>query len=183
MTRNELNNEYFEWMYRLVCNSSKYSRKSYRKLLWHLHGIDFYYSIGMDGNRAEDGVDLRYRFGYENSYEGAMIASYLDNRPCSVLEMMVALAIRCEDHIMDNTDAGNRTGRWFWDMIDSLGLESMSDSRFNAGVVNSIVTRFLERDYAYDGDGGLFTVHQSRRDMRQIEIWYQMHMYLEDIIE
>lgn len=51
-----------------------------------------------------------------------MIASYLDNRPCSVLEMIIALAIRLEEHIMDDPDIGNRTGQWFWDMIVSLGL-------------------------------------------------------------
>lgn len=39
------------------------------KLLRHLHNIDFQYMLPMDGNRAEDGIDLRYRFGYEKEYE------------------------------------------------------------------------------------------------------------------
>ena len=43
-----------------------------------------------------------------------MISAYLDNKTCSVLEMMIALAIRCEEHIMDDPDVGNRTGQWFW---------------------------------------------------------------------
>ena len=77
--------------------------------------------IPMDGNRAEDGIDLRYRFGHEQHYSDAMVASFLDDRPCSVLEMMIALSIRCEEHIMDDPDVGNRTGQWFWSMIASLG--------------------------------------------------------------
>ncbi len=89
MTKNELNDAYFNWMYQLVFDG-RYSKKlSYRKLLRELHRIEFTYSISMDGNRAEDGVDLRYRFGYENRYSNSMISAYLDNRMCSVLEMIV----------------------------------------------------------------------------------------------
>lgn len=85
MTERELNKEYFEWMCQLVCDEQYCQRLSYRRLLSHLHDIDFQFIIPMDGNRAEDGIELRYRFGYENSYENSMISSFLDNRPCSVL--------------------------------------------------------------------------------------------------
>ena len=86
MTKNELNDAYFNWMYQLVFDG-RYSKKlSYQKLLRELHRIEFTYSIPMDGNRAEDGVDLRYRFGYENGYSSSMVSAYLDNRTCSVLE-------------------------------------------------------------------------------------------------
>ena len=41
MTRDELNNAYFDWMYQLVCDD-EYSRGlSYRKLLYLLHDTDF----------------------------------------------------------------------------------------------------------------------------------------------
>lgn len=76
MTRNELIDQYFDWMYQLVVDN-RYS-KSYRKLFARLHDTEFTYTIPMDGNRAEDGIDLRYRFGREYSYPDAMIASYLD---------------------------------------------------------------------------------------------------------
>lgn len=98
MTKSELNDTYFNWMCQLVFDG-RYSKKlSYRRLLKVLHKIEFTYSIPMDGNRAEDGIDLRYRFGYENGYSSSMISAYLDNKTCSVLEMMIALAIRCEEH-------------------------------------------------------------------------------------
>ena len=45
MTKNELNDAYFNWMYQLVFDG-RYSRKlSYRKLLKELHRIEFTYSI------------------------------------------------------------------------------------------------------------------------------------------
>ena len=180
MSKKEIENEYFEWMYRMVFDEEHSEKLSYRRLLRELHKIDFCYSIAMDGNRAEDGIDLRYRFGYEKGYESSMIAAYLDNRPCSILEMMLALAIRCEEHIMDNPEFGNRVGQWFWNMIVNLDLGSMNDGNFNLARVDDIVRCFLARDYAPNGKGGLFTVEHCGRDLRQVEIWYQMCWYLNE---
>ncbi len=182
MDKDELTNRYFDWMYRLVAGN-RYSKQSYRKLFARLHGTEFIYLIPMDGNRAEDGVDLRYRFGRENSYSDAVIAALLNDRPCSVLEMMIALSIRCEEHIMDDPDIGNRTGQWFWNMIVSLGLGSMTDGRFDRAFVDRTIARFLNREYERNGRGGLFTVSHCHRDMRSIEIWYQMNYYLNEVIE
>ena len=182
MTRSELNSEYFDWMCRLVCNRRYTRGLSYQKLLRFLHSVDFNYTIEMDGNREEDGIDLRYRFGYENSYENTMISSYLDNSPCSVLEMLIALAIRCEEHIMNDPDIGNRTGQWFWDMIENLGLRKMTDARFDKNYADEIIQRFLDRRYKRNGEGGLFTVEHCRRDLRTVEIWYQMCWYLDEIV-
>lgn len=182
MTKDELNSAYFDWMYQLVCPERHTRKQSHRKLLLCLHSIDFRYSIPMDGNREEDGTDLRYRFGYEKKYEGPMIASYLDDRPCSVLEMLIALAMRCEEHIMDDPDIGNRTGQWFWSMITNLGLGSMTDAKFDRAKINHVILIFLDRKYKPNGEGGLFTVRNCTRDLRTIEIWYQMCWYLDDIL-
>lgn len=182
MTKDELNNEYFEWMYQLVCNEPYYRRLSYRKLLQHLHNIEFIYIIGMDGNRAEDGIDLRYRFGYERQHNDPMVAAFLDFRSCSVLEMIVALSLKCEEHIMDDPEIGNRTSQWFWTMIKNLGLESTHDANFNEEYVNGVVSRFLDRKYKRNGDGGLFTVDHCKADLRGVEIWHQMCWYLDEIL-
>lgn len=179
--KNELINEYFEWMYRLVCGNVK--RVSYRKLLCQLYDTPFDYSIAMDGNRAEDGVDLRYRFGYENDIEGSVIASCLDDKECSVLEMMVALSIRCEEHIMDNPDIGDRTGKWFLNMIENLGLKKMSDRYFDKHYVAEVLDKFLSHGYERNGEGGLFTVHHNKIDMRSVEIWYQAMWYLDEVLK
>lgn len=182
MTEDKLSKEYFDWVVHLVCDN-KYTKKlSYQKLLHHLHEIEFTYIIGMDGNRAEDGVNLRYRFGYDRGYDDALIASYLDIMPCSVLEMMVALAMRCEENIMDNPEVGDRTGQWFWNMIVNLKLGSMTDDRFHIDYVDDVVARFLNREYGRNGEGGLFTLEHCSRDLRSIEIWYQMCWYLNEML-
>jgi hypothetical protein len=137
----------------------------------------------MDGNRAEDGIDLRYRFGYEQGYDSPMIATLLDDRPCSVLEMLIALAIRCEEHIMNDPDIGNRTGQWFWNMIINLGLGFMDDTKFDENYVKDVISRFLYRKYKRNGEGGLFTVEHCKNDLRTVEIWYQMCWYLDEVLE
>ena len=168
-------------MYQLVCDGY-IEGLSYRRLFDYLHRIDFTFSIPMDGNRAEDGIDLRYRFGYENDIRDPIIMAYLDDRPCSVLEMLVALAMRCEEHIMRDPDAGNQTGRWFWIMLNNLGLNQMDDNNFDRHFVDDIVTRWMERKYDSDGNGGLFIIKNSRYDLRSIEIWYQMNWYLNEMV-
>ena len=178
MTKYILKSEYADWMKNLVCDADD----GYDKLLGFLDSVEFTYVIPMDGNRAEDGIDLRYRFAYETGYDPAYVASELDNRPCSVLEMMIALASRCEEHIMNDPDIGNRTGIWFWGMVDNLGLGGMTNDYFDTGHARRIITRFLNRDYERNGKGGLFTVKNTRYDMRTVEIWYQMCWYLDEIL-
>ncbi len=179
----EINNQYFEWLYKLGMGEKRFSNLCYIKLFKILNSIDFNFTIPMDDNRATDGIDLRYRFGYEYSYENYIIADCLDIHPCSVLEMMIALSLRCDEHIMDNPDTENRVSKWFWDMIINLGLAKMSDDNFNKKYVKTAINRFMRREYEPNGKGGLFTIHNRNRDLRTVEIWYQACWYLDEILE
>ena len=179
MNRDDVNNKYFAWLYDLVCEG-RFSRQiSYKKLLMYLHNTEFRYLLSRDSNRADDGIYLRYRFAYRHP-EIYDAERYLEG-PCSVLEMMVALSLHCEENIMDDPAYGDRTGQWFWGMIVNMGLGSMSDDRFDKHRVSDIVERFLDRDYSQDGRGGLFTVTNCDRDLRTVEIWHQMCWYLDGI--
>lgn len=183
MTKIELNIIYFDWMCQLVC-SDQFSDRilSHRKLLKKLHEINFIYLMDMDGNRYEDGIDLRYRFCYEKGYDPAMIAAYIDISDCSVFEMMVALSLRCEEQIMDNPQKGNRLGVWFWNMLESLNLCSMDDINFDSAYIDRVISKFMYRDYDTNGKGGLFTINNCDVDMRSVDIWTQMCWYLDDYI-
>ena len=182
MNENRMSEAYFEWMYHLVCDGHGAKGRSWQRLLEFLHDTEFVYILDMDRNRAEDGIDLRYRFAYENGYNSHTVDEELGHQPSSVLEVMVALSIRCEEQIMDDPEEGNRTEKWFWDMIVSLGLSSLYDGRFNRNFADSVITRFLRREYEPDGRGGLFTIEKCRRDLREVEIWYQMMWHLDNII-
>ena len=173
-----VNDEYFEWLCELI-DSKRFSRQiSYRKLLMHLHNIEFTWFVPHDDNRADDGIQLRRRYALDS--EDMSLTHYLKG-PCSVLEMMVALAIRCEENIMDDALIGNRTGQWFWGMIRNLGLTPMTDSKFKIEPVDEIIARFLNREYEPDGRGGLFTIRNCEYDLRTVEIWCQLSWYLGSI--
>lgn len=175
------NGRYFDWLYDMSCGSQ--SSHSYRRLLSHLHDTDFRYTIEMDGNRADDGIELRYRFGSENNMEPYVTALYLDYRPCSVLEMLTALSVRCEVHIMGDPNAGDHAEIWFGKMISNLGLENMYDSRYDEEYVDKVLNRFMDRNYERNGEGGLFIVSDISRDMRSADIWYQMMWYLDEMLK
>ena len=179
ITTDQIRDEYFNWMSYLVCGG-RYSKDfSHRKLFSFLHNTAFRYSIPLDANRASDGVSLRRRFALSAGYDD--IEEYLTG-PSSVLEMMIALAIKCEESIMDDPRVGDRTGQWFWGMIANLGLNGMFDNRFDLPYVASIIDRFLDREYSPDGRGGLFTIKNCEYDLRNVEIWHQMCWYLDNIV-
>ena len=177
MTRDEIKNEYFEWLYGLVCKNDYYKNISFRKLLMYLHNTEFRYSIPMDENRASDGIGLRWRFVCDKDYFNDVMDDL--EGPCSVLEMMIALAFKCE-LFMDDPSIGDRFSQWFWHMIVSLGLGTMEDQSFNKREVEESINRFLDRDYEPDGRGGLFTIKNCDRDLRKVEIWHQMCWYLDE---
>lgn len=178
MIRDNIKAEYFNWICDLLCKSRFAERVSYELLLRRLHEITFYSVLPEDESRAEDGVNLRYRFAVDNDCCG--IEDYIDG-PCSVLEMMAALALMCEEDIMGDPRIGDRTGQWFWKMIVNLGLGGLSDDRFDADLVDSVIDRFLEREYEPDGEGGLFVIRNCEHDLRDVEIWHQLCWYLDGI--
>lgn len=175
MIRETMGSEYFEWLSEIVCVNRFTRHTSFRKLLLYLHETEFRYLIHRDRNRADDGTNLRYRYKLSTGRPSYQYG------PCSVLEMMVALSIRCEETIMDDPGVGDRTSQWFWAMIVNLGLGSMTDDRFDISYVEEVVERFLERDYEPDGRGGLFRIRNCDRDLRTIEIWYQLCWYLDEL--
>ena len=174
MTNSEYS--YKQWLFDIVCKDLFSKHISYNRLLSYLSHREFVVIIPNDVNRAEDGADLRLRYQ-------ALTGEYIDrDKPCSVLEMMIALSIRCEESIMDNPAYGDRTAQWFWGMIKNLGLYTMTDDRFDVEYVSSVVNQFLNRDYAPNGEGGLFKINNCKYDLRKIEIWYQLCWYLDRFV-
>jgi hypothetical protein len=182
MTPERLKDDYFFWLYDLVCNDEYNENNTHYKLFSELDSIEFLYSMPIDESRAKDGVELRYRFGRERDYHGSIIQAYLDVRPCSVLEMMIALSLRMEDAIMADSHYGNRVSQWFWEMIVSLGIGKQNDQEFDKEFVDEKVYSFMNHDYYSNGEGGLFTVCHSPKDMRKMDIWYQMCEYLNEVL-
>lgn len=179
---------YFEWLLdQIFTDSIKHMRKDYTDLMCYLFNAKFYWSIPRDSNRFEDGISLRDRFldvcEMKHIITDDELDLYFNPSSCSVLEMMAALAIRCEDTIMYDSKYGNRTGKWFWVMIQSMNLHTMTNRDFNRDYVERVVTMMLNREYSPDGEGGLFTIPDCQYDLRDVEIWYQMSWFIAYISE
>lgn len=172
----DIRQEYFEWIYGIICSGKK---ESYYYLLDQMFNTPFQYSHPMDSNRVADAQGLRYIWGRECGYADSIIAATLDIYECSVLEILVALAARCEEQIMYDSAYGDRTAEWIWVMLHNLDLDDMDDEHYHDEAIAHALDKFMDREYNPDGsNGGLFVLKNPRADLRETEIWYQAMWYL-----
>lgn len=168
---NRVKMDYFEWLLGKI--GVNLEQNPYILGYKWLFSKDFEWSNKFDANRAADGVDLRSDFGYECGYTTRQLREAFTGKNCSWLEMMIGLAVRCEDSIMGNDDFGDRTGHWFSVMVDSLGLYLDCSSEDE-----NILDRCKNRLYKPDGEGGLWWVKGTKKNLRRMQIWDQMCEYL-----
>lgn len=175
-----MKDEYFEWIIQVTLG------KTHRSLLEHLHEIEFYALHPLDQNRLEDGLYLKYRYCEIAYIPRSTAEKVLGMKKCSVLEMMLALAFKIEDSIMEDCEFGDRTALWFWTMIRNLGLYELDDKHYDEKAeekINKAVETMMDRTYDRDGsNGALFLVKGANRDFRKTEIWYQMCLFLNTLL-
>lgn len=140
-----------------------------------LHDTEFISELEMDDNLLDNCYSMRERFCDE---ERVIVEL---ERPISILEIMVYISVEIEDTIMTNEEFGDRTGLWFWGMIDSLGLIKYKNLVYYEPEVNDILENFIRHNYKKNGKGGLFTVkNRSNYDARNENIWSQAMLFLSD---
>lgn len=150
------------------------------KLFTSLYLHNFRWVIPRDENRAADGIELRHQYMSTRNIQAFTITEL--QQPCSVLEMMVALAKRCDFQTMTNFD-DDQSWIWFDGMLMSLGLLDMDNSVFDENIVNDILERWMSRKHSPDGQGGLFYIPGFTEDMRKMEIWYQMCSFVNNELD
>lgn len=192
--KKEIESEYFRWLCDLVGINNE--ANSYYILADLLHKREFYSIMANDDNRAEDGKYLRELFcdevywRYENEVfrnrqvkPNALVLDCLSG-PCSMFEMLIALAKRVEDDILFEPDRDGKLKLIFWKMIENLGFLELSDDHFydenGSEKCDKTLDILLNRKYSKDGKGGLFPLRRTKIDQREVEIWYQMASYLEE---
>lgn len=159
--------DYYQWLVEKTgLNPGEYS-----SLLSALYYIPFRWSgnIRTDSNRAKDGLVLRCDYQAETG-----LLPFVKG-DCSVLEMLVALAIRIDDVL--GTPGETHIDEWFQIMVGNLGLLEETNDYFSGYEVESTIDRWLDRDFSYNGKGGIFPMVNSPEDQREIPLWDQMACY------
>ena len=174
-TADELEQQYYIWLTNWISGW----RMSHGMLLAKLYDTPFRVTVLMDENRVGDGLALRTRFAYDSNMgivERDMLKS---RRPCSILEIMIALILRFEEEYATTEQEEDPIGTRFGYMLDSMGLLLDNDTVFEGDQnrINLILLLFLDRAYHQNGRGGLFYIPGVPEDMRQIELWRQMMIW------
>ena len=182
----EIKAEYFRWLCGLVGIATP--GHNYWSLAVQMHAKEFIWTVPNDDNRDEDGKKLRSEFLDDTDFRcpscnlGIRYGCHacLDG-PCSILEMLIALAFRME-YILSDPSKGDVTSDYFWEFVKNLGLERFTDEdysdRLGLTTVNRILDKLVERDYKANGEGGIFPLKRVTKDHRKVEIWYQMMAYI-----
>jgi hypothetical protein len=173
-TDGTLDERYLIWLHQqLEPDTQRNPARSHWLLCVHLFKTEFTWFVPNDNNRLLDGLDIRQRFIDEE--EGGDVPGIWLGEPCTVLEMLIALAERMA------YSSDKETDYWFWTMLENAGLRRYVDEIFDDDAkvdVEAIVQAILNREYHADGSGGLFPLRHGGRDQRQLELWYQMSQYL-----
>ena len=177
MNIHELQVCYYEWLTNKVFRFT-HEVNAYSKLLNTLYEFEYTYCLDHDSNRYNDGLELKKTFCWEVGLDPVNVKS-LGNK-CSILEMMVALAVRCEVSIMSDPDFGDRTWLWFKSMLESMRLNGQTDDIFDRTYVEQRLEIMLSRSYDEYGDGALFKVDNPAFDMKNAEVWTQLNWFLSE---
>lgn len=144
-------------------------KRTYSRLLEQMYCKEFVYTIPYDDNRAEDGRDLRLRF---RDATGTELDPDWASMGCSMLELVLGLA----GHL--SFELGGEVDRWFWQLIDNIGLANCTDdSNFRPAAVDDVLDRVIWRTYLPNGQGGLFPLKEANDDQRKMQLWDQMSAY------
>lgn len=173
--------DYIDWVVneRLFMRREDFDR--YSRLNTILINTEFIVLHPRDNNRADDGLTLREDFTYETGL-------YLDKSSglmpvCTVFEMLVAFAYRCEDQIMLNLSEGYRPWRWWNIMLDNLGFLDLTDSnwrRDDVQIVEDTLDKFMNREYENNEIGCLFKIKNRDFVARDEELWKQCMVFINE---
>lgn len=154
-----------------------FKKKRYEDLVFELHTIPFSFCIASDESRVADGLELRDEYYLEMDY----ISPIFKDEKCSVLEVLVALAIRIEcEYIGDPRE--EHPEQIFWEMVGNLfNIEQnwrLCTSEIDRDFIHKKVDIWIKRRFNYDGSGSIFPLKNPDCDQADVNIWGQMNRYL-----
>lgn len=171
---NSLSEDYLHWLAPQIREEQAAPGKDYWGLLTIMYEKEFVWVVPHDENRIGDGLDLRTEFFNQKN-----IPMHRRDAlgPCSFLEVLIGLSRRLA------FAAGGNAPHWAWELVTNLELQRMSDplSPRKAQRVGDILEACIFRNYTPDGQGGFFPLAWPNEDQTEVELWYQMAAYIDEL--
>lgn len=164
---------YFDWLLDFVCQE-EFENANNIDICRELFNTEFRWIIERDENRAAWGRALRDRF-YADIGVNRPVRDYLGLGECSVLEMLIALAIDMDNILYDDA-YGSRIYHWFWMFLENLGVKNgrkCPDLQHKLDI-------FMDRQYTFEGFGNIIQLPNTEKDLREVEIWYQICWFIDE---
>lgn len=169
----DMDEEYFVWLCAKVTEHVIVGQ-TYWEVMKLMHRYEYVWTVIGDANRSSDGNDLKIEFCRARGYDPNIFLGYGPEPRVSILEVLVALTRRAE------FQTGVSEIFWFKRFLENLSLADQYDAAgVNPDYVNSRLYIFVWRLYNEKGEGGLFPLSYAEEDQRELEIWFQMHIYID----
>lgn len=163
---------YFNWLCSLACPLGGGLESLPLKTFTYLFDTPYKAQLENDESREVDGIRLRYDYSEKTGRDIPEIGQ------CNLLEMIIGLAFRLSGMTKDLV-RDSSVSRWVTEMLINLG--AIKHTLFSITELPDLplkVTRFLNRSYERDGEGGLFPLVSTDSDQRTVELWYQANEYI-----
>lgn len=175
-TNEELREDYLRWLEPQLGGEYNTEGKTYWGLIHLMFDTPFFFveSIPLDENRLQDGLELRVYFANENRLTPRTMQRL---GPGSFLEVLIGLSRRLA------FAAGGDAPGWAWELLSNLELNRLTDPLTPARQrkAQEIMHVAMAREYLPDGTGGFFPLAWPDGDQTQVEIWYQMNAFVEEL--
>lgn len=140
---------------------------------------EFKVVVERDGNRVEDVAVLRNKFLNNIDYEFSEddIAELMSEH-VSVLEILMVMSEHMHD-VTFNADSELGLYHWFWTLLYHLSLDSFTNPVEDEEIwsIKNFIETFVNREYEFNGTGGLYPLNFPEKDQREVELFYQMQAW------
>ena len=182
--------KYIYWCLMLLPVEGSFDVEPYAKMLKKLDDMSYGIFDKSEEGCLEHIYELRDDFleflancAYAPNPEIAHWESLLAKKRPSVLELLVAVSVQVEKTLMQNPKYGDRTGKWFWMMITNLDLNGQTNDNYDEEYVEKVINRWLNHEFAPNGDGSPFPLKHPPANMRGVGIYQAFMWYLTENFE
>lgn len=175
--REPLDELYLRWLYSNIVEDLQITskRRTYWNLARELFTTPFLWLVPNDDARGEDGKELRMEFIHVA--EISEVDPDWLSEECSMLEMLIALSRRMAFEL------DGAPHEWFWHLMRNVELHECTDAyKGDTAIrVENFCNAIVFRQYKPNGSGGLFPLREAHQDQRDVELWYQMNAYVQEL--